>query len=55
MGTLKEDIKSQSDWIVKAFAADDFKLDYTIDSIIEIDRFFVKNMKDGQPKASPSL
>jgi hypothetical protein len=55
MGTLKEDIKSQSDWIVKAFAADGFKLDYTIDSIIEIDRFFVKNMKDGQPRKGGRL
>ena len=50
MGTLKEDIKTQSDWIVKAFAADGFKLDHTIDSLIEVDRFFIANMKNGQPK-----
>ena len=50
MGTLKEDIKAQSNWIVKAFAADGFKLDYTIDSIMEVDRFFVKNMENGKPK-----
>jgi hypothetical protein len=50
MGTLKEDIKFQSDWITKAFAEDGFTLDYSIDSIIEVDRFFTKNMKNGQPK-----
>jgi hypothetical protein len=55
MGTLKEDIKLQSDWIVKAFAADGFKLDYTIDSIIEVDRFFTKNMKNGQPRKGGRL
>ncbi len=55
MATLKEDIKTQSDWIVKAFAADNFKLDYTIDSFIEIDRFFNKNMKNGQPKKGGRL
>ncbi len=55
MGTLKDDIKSQSDWIVKAFAADKFTLDYSIDSMIEVDRFFVKNMKDGRPKKGGRL
>ena len=55
MGTLKEDFKLQSDWIVKAFAADGFKLDYTIDSIIEVDRFFTKNMKNGQPRKGGRL
>ena len=55
MATLKEDIKTQSDWIVKAFAADNFKLDYTIDSFIEIDRFFNKNMENGQPKKGGRL
>jgi hypothetical protein len=55
MATLKEDIKKQSDWIVKAFAADNFKLDYTIDSFIEIDRFFNKNMQNGQPKKEGRL
>ena len=55
MGTLKEDIKAQSDWIVKAFAADGFKLDHTIDSIIEVDRFFAKNMEKGKPKKGGRL
>lgn len=48
MRTLIEDIKAQSEWIIKAFSADGFKLDYTIDSIIEVDRFFAKNMKNGK-------
>lgn len=49
MGKLLEDIKSQSDWVVKAFALDGYKLDYTIDSFIQIDLFFKHNMKDGKP------
>ncbi len=47
MRTLKQDIKTQSDWIVKAFAVDGFKLDYSIDSLIEVDQFFIRNMKKG--------
>lgn len=49
MATLKEDIKTQSEWIVKAFKADGFNLDGSIDSIIEVDRFFTQNMTDGKP------
>jgi hypothetical protein len=49
MGTLKEDIKETSDWIVQAFASDGLHLDYTIDSIILVDKFFSQNMKDGKP------
>jgi len=48
MGTLIEDIKTQSDWIVKAFATDGLKLDYTIHSFLEIDKFFSKNAKNGK-------
>jgi len=55
MGTLKEDIKAQSDWVVKAFAADGFKLDHSIESIIEVDRFFIANMKNGQPRKGGRL
>jgi len=55
MPSLQEDIKSLSDWIVKAFTADGYTLDYTIDSIIEVDRFFVKNMKDGKPSKKGRL
>lgn len=55
MPTLKEDIKSQSDWIVKSFQADGFHLDGSMGSIIEVDRFFTKNMKNGQPKKGGRL
>lgn len=55
MGTLKEDIQSQFEWIVKAFAADGFVLDYTIDSIVEVDRFFMKNMENNQPRKGGRL
>src|SRR5205085_11225262 len=48
MPTLLQDIKTQSDWIAKAFAADGVQLNYTIQSFIEIDRFFNKHSKDGK-------
>lgn len=47
MATLLQDIKTQSDWIIEAFAADKQKLDYTIRSFIEIDKFFNKHSKAG--------
>lgn len=50
MARLIDDIRSHSDWLVKAFAADGLKLDYTIDSLIEVDWFFVRNLENGQPK-----
>jgi hypothetical protein len=49
MATLKEDIKKQSDWIIEAFQVDGFKLDYTIKSFVEIDKFLEKNSKNGNP------
>lgn len=49
MGTLKEDLKEQSYWIVKAFKEDNIYLDYSIGSLIEIDNFFLKNMVKGRP------
>ena len=49
MATLLEDIKTQSDWIVKAFKSDNFNLDYTVHSFIEIDRFINMHAKNGQP------
>ncbi|MDP4164364.1 MAG: hypothetical protein Q8898_14785 [Bacillota bacterium] len=48
MATLIEDIKTQSDWIVRAFKSDDLNLDYTIRSFIEIDKFISKHTKNGQ-------
>jgi hypothetical protein len=55
METLLEGIKSGSDWIVKAFDSDNYTLDYTIDSIIEVDRFFTANMNNNKPKKSGRL
>ena len=55
MGTLKEDIKAQSDWIVKAFAADGYTLDYSVHSTMEVDKFFFNNMKNGRPKRGGRL
>jgi hypothetical protein len=55
MGTLKEDINEQANWIVKAFAADGLKLDFTIRSFIEIDRFFIKHSFEGKPKKGGRL
>ncbi len=49
MATLLQDIKTQSEWITKAFAADKLNLDYTIHSFIEIDKFFNKHSKGGKP------
>lgn len=49
MATLEQDIKNQSDWIIKAFQADGYKLDYSIQSFIEIDKFFEKHSKNGKP------
>lgn len=48
MGTLKEDIRAQATWIVRAFKADKFKLDYTLNSFKEIDRFFDQHSKNGE-------
>jgi hypothetical protein len=49
MATLLEDIKTQSDWIVKAFKSDNLILDYTVHSFIEIDKFISLHTKNGQP------
>ena len=48
MGTLKEDLKSQAEWIVKAFMEDHMYLDYSIGSLVDIDRFFNKHSVNGR-------
>lgn len=55
MRTLKEDIKACTDWIIKAFNIDNLKLDCSIESLMEIDRFFFLNMQDGKPKKGGRL
>jgi hypothetical protein len=48
MGTLKEDIQVQSEWMVKAFMEDHMYLDYSIGSLMDVDRFFIKHTFRGQ-------
>jgi len=55
MATLKQDIKTQSSWIVKAFKADKLTLDYTINSFKNLDKFFEKHSKDGKAKRGGRL
>ncbi len=40
MATLIQDIKTYSDWIVKAFKTDKLDLDYSLESLRLIDTFF---------------
>jgi hypothetical protein len=49
MSTLKEDIKKQSESIVKKCEADGLVLDYTIKSLIQIDKLFESHSKNGKP------
>ena len=55
MATLLEDIKTQSDWIVQAFAADNFKLDYSVESFKSIDDFFDQHANNGKAKPNGRL
>jgi hypothetical protein len=55
MATLVEDIKTQADWLVKAFEADEMKLDYTLESFKAIDRFFDLHTEDGKAKPGGRL
>ena len=55
MATLKEDIKKQSEWTVMAFKTDGYKLDYSIHSLIEVDKFLQKNLTNGRPKRGGRL
>lgn len=55
MSTLKEDIKSQSDWIVRAFASDGLTLDYTLDSFKVLDAFIDEHAPGGKPRPGGRL
>lgn len=55
MATLLEDIKKQSDWIVKAFGADKLKLDYTLNSLKVVDQFFDLHSAEGKAKPNGRL
>lgn len=46
--TLLQDISTHSEWIVKALSSSGYTVDYTIDSMKEIDRFIdEQNVPDG--------
>jgi len=47
MAKLLQDIKTGADWLVTAFKGDKYELDYSIQSLIEIDKFFNANTKNG--------
>ena len=49
MSALRDEIKKQSDWIVKTFDTDGLKLDYTVKSFVKIDKFFELHSKNGKP------
>ena len=49
MPTIKEDIATFSDMIVKGFTAEKLILDYTLTSFKEIDKFYDRNATNGQP------
>lgn len=55
MGTLLEEIKDASQAIMNALASNGCPMDYSLDSLIEIDCFFVANMKDGKPRPGSVL
>jgi hypothetical protein len=49
MPSIKEDILTLSDKIVKGLGADKLTLDYTLTSFKEIDLFYERHAKDGEP------
>ena len=48
MATIKEDIKTFSEMIVKGFGADKLKLDYTLTSFQDVDTFYDLHSKNGE-------
>jgi hypothetical protein len=55
MGTLKDDIKKQSEWIAAGLNLEGYKLDFTIPGIMEVDRFFAANMIQDKPRKGSRL
>jgi len=55
MATLIEDIKTYSDWIVKAFKVDQLDLDYSLESFRLIDDFFDRHSVNGVAKPNGRL
>lgn len=50
MGSLQQDIKTQSAWLIQAFRHDGFRLDYSVASLQEVDRFFELHTVRGEAK-----
>ena len=48
MATIKEDILTFSDMIVKGFKADKLNLDYTLTSFKDVDKFYDLHSKNGE-------
>lgn len=55
MGTLLEDLKSQSAWIAKALQSSGYRADFSLESLREIDRFFEDHSSCGNPKSGGLL
>jgi hypothetical protein len=55
MATLLTDIKAQSEWIVKAFASDNLKLDHSLESLKTIDNFMDLHAEGGKAKPGGRL
>lgn len=49
------DIKSNSEYIIKAFDSLNLKLDYSLDSLKFVDQFFDEQTEDGLPKEGSVL
>lgn len=49
MPVLQEGITHHSTWIIKAFAVDRLRLDFTIRSFMEMDKYFLLNARNGKP------
>lgn len=49
MPTLQDGIAHHTTWIIKAFAVDRMRLDYTVRSVMEIDKYFQRHARDGKP------
>lgn len=49
MPTLQDSIIHHSTWIVKAFAVDRLRLDYTVRSFMEMDKYFQLHAREGKP------
>ena len=55
MGTLKQDIKTASKFIIKAFNSDKLYLDYTVASFKNLDNFFDQHTINGKAKKNGRL